>query len=125
MPVYLYGVTKEGTCLVAGMLGEGLAGPRLPPLPVLGLSSSRWGPAARSGGGGEAGIPSPLRVRHKGRWQEGTRATMACSTRTTPGSLRCLRGLLWATRAFQKRIVLPLLGFLLLLLFLNLIFFSR
>lgn len=40
MPVYLKVVTKEGTYLVSGTLGEGPAGPRLAPLPVRGLSSS-------------------------------------------------------------------------------------
>lgn len=107
MPVYLYVVTKEGTCWVAGTLGEGPAGPGLPPLPVRGLSSSWWGPGTRWGGEGEERVPSPLRGGHKGGRQEGARATTACSARTTLGSVRCHRVLFRAAGAFQTRIVFP------------------
>lgn len=50
MPVYLYGVTKGGTCLVAGTLGEGPAAPRLRPLPEQ-LTVGSWCPLRRRGRG--------------------------------------------------------------------------
>lgn len=75
MPVYLYVATKEGTCLVAGTLGEGPAGCtplRAEQLMVMPWVLSWCGPGARSGAGAEAGVPSPLRAGHEGRRQKGT-----------------------------------------------------